>query len=324
MGNQKQYVAWAREVFAAEALGLQEIAEGLNGGFSEAIDALLNCRGRVVIMGVGKSGHIGRKIAATMASTGTPAFFVHPAEAAHGDLGMIVDGDVVIALSNSGESDEIAALIPALKRRDVVLIGITARSQSTLAQHAHIFIQATVSQEACPMDLAPTTSTTAVLALGDALAVVLLRARAFSPDDFARNHPAGRLGKRLLTRVADIMHSGEALPAVPSGWLLKDAIVQMSSKGLGMLAVVDAEQRLLGIFTDGDLRRLFQYCDYIAQMKIDDVMHVNPKTISADKLATEAWKMMQDSLINGLLVVDEQQRLIGALNMHDLLQARII
>ena len=237
---------------------------------------------------------------------------------------MIVDGDVVIALSNSGESDEIIGLIPAFKRRNIVLIGVTARPQSTLATHADIFIQATVSQEACPMDLAPTTSTTAVLALGDALAVVLLRARAFSPDDFARNHPAGRLGKRLLTRVADIMHRGDALPVVLSGVLLKEAIVQMSQKGLGMLAVTDAAGHLLGVFTDGDLRRLFQKCDHFGQICIDEVMRPQPKTITADKLATEAWKYMQDNLINGLLVVDKDNCLIGALNMHDLLQARIV
>ena len=244
MAGNGQYLDWAREVLHTEAEGLREIAAELDENFVLAADALLHCKGRVVITGMGKSGHIGRKIAATMASTGTPAFFVHPAEAAHGDLGMIVDNDVVVAISNSGESDEIAAIIPALKRKNITLICITARPGSTMARHADIHITASVSKEACPLGLAPTTSTTAVMALGDALAVVLLRARAFTPDDFALSHPAGSLGKRLLLRVADIMHKDEALPAVLLGTPLKEAIVRMSEKGLGMLAVIDAEGRL--------------------------------------------------------------------------------
>ena len=266
----------------------------------------------------------GRKMAATMASTGTPAFFVHPAEAAHGDLGMIVDHDVVVAISNSGESDEIAAIIPALKRKNITLICITAHPTSTMARHADIHITAAVSKEACPLGLAPTSSTTAVMALGDALAVVLLQARAFTPDDFALSHPAGSLGKRLLLRVADIMHKDEALPAVLLGTPLKEAIVRMSEKGLGMLAVTDAEGRLKGVFTDGDLRRLFQERDSFAGLKVDDIMHASPKTISADRLATEALKAMQSGHVNGLLVVEENGVLIGALNMHDLLMARIV
>ncbi|WP_373795431.1 SIS domain-containing protein [Neisseria dentiae] len=324
MENSEQYLNWAREVLRIEAESLHEIAAELDGGFTRAADALLQCRGRVVIMGMGKSGHIGRKIAATMASTGTPAFFVHPAEAAHGDLGMIVDGDAVIAISNSGESDEIAAIIPALKRKHITLISITARPQSTMARHADIHITAAVSHEACPLGLAPTSSTTAVMALGDALAVVLLKAREFTPDDFALSHPAGSLGKRLLLRVADIMHGGESLPAVVSGTLLKDAIVIMSEKGLGMLAVTDGTGRLKGVFTDGDLRRLFQQRDNFAGLTVDEIMHANPKTITADKLATEALKQMQQSHINGLLVVEEGGVLTGALNMHDLLKARIV
>lgn len=324
MAENGKYLDWAREVLHAEAEGLREIAAELDKNFVLAADALLHCKGRVVITGMGKSGHIGRKMAATMASTGTPAFFVHPAEAAHGDLGMIVDNDVVVAISNSGESDEIAAIIPALKRKDITLVCITARPDSTMARHADIHITASVSKEACPLGLAPTTSTTAVMALGDALAVVLLRARAFTPDDFALSHPAGSLGKRLLLRVADIMHKGGGLPAVRLGTSLKEAIVSMSEKGLGMLAVTDGQGRLKGVFTDGDLRRLFQECDNFTGLSIDEVMHTHPKTISAERLATEALKVMQANHVNGLLVTDADGVLIGALNMHDLLAARIV
>ncbi len=324
MANTESYLPWAREVLHTEAEALQEIARALDDSFVAAVEALLHCQGRVVVTGMGKSGHIGSKIAATMASTGTPAFFVHPAEAAHGDLGMIVDHDIVIAISNSGESDEILAIIPALKRKNITLICITARPDSTMARHADIHITAAVSQEACPLGLAPTSSTTAVMALGDALAVALLRARAFTPDDFALSHPAGSLGKRLLLRVADIMHSGDALPAVVSGTLLKDAIVRMSEKGLGMLAVTDDTGRLKGVFTDGDLRRLFQQRDTFAGLTVNDIMHANPKTIAADKLATEALKHMQTNHVNGLLVTDSDGLLTGALNMHDLLMARIV
>ena len=324
MAENTLYLDWARDVLNTEAEGLHEIAAALDDNFVRAAEALLHCKGRVVITGMGKSGHIGRKMAATMASTGTPAFFVHPAEAAHGDLGMIVDNDVVVAISNSGESDEIAAIIPALKRKNITLICITAHPTSTMARHADIHITAAVSKEACPLGLAPTSSTTAVMALGDALAVVLLQARAFTPDDFALSHPAGSLGKRLLLRVADIMHKDDALPAVRLGTPLKEAIVRMSEKGLGMLAVIDAEGRLKGVFTDGDLRRLFQERDSFAGLKVDDIMHASPKTISADRLATEALKAMQSGHVNGLLVVEENGVLIGALNMHDLLMARIV
>lgn len=324
MANTEQYLGWAKDVLHTEAQALNEIAASLDEHFVEAAEALLHCTGRVVIMGMGKSGHIGRKMAATMASTGTPAFFVHPAEAAHGDLGMIVDGDVVIAISNSGENDEVTVIMPALKRKDVTLICITSKSTSTMARHADIHITAAVSKEACPLGLAPTSSTTAVMALGDALAVVLLQARAFTLNDFALSHPAGSLGKRLLLRVEDIMHRDEELPAVVSGTLLKDAIVLMSEKGLGMLAVVDAEEKLLGVFTDGDLRRLFQQRDNFAGLVVNDIMHANPKTISAEKLATEALKEMQQNHVNGLLAVAEDNRLVGALNMHDLLKARIV
>ena len=324
MMSEQQYLAHAREVLAIEADALRALSDSLDSSFSRACEAVLACEGRVVVSGIGKSGHIGRKIAATLASTGTPAFFVHPAEAAHGDLGMIVDNDVVVAISNSGESDEIAAIIPALKRKNITLICITARSDSTMASHADIHITASVSKEACPLGLAPTTSTTAVMALGDALAVVLLRARAFTPDDFALSHPAGSLGKRLLLRVADIMHKDDALPAVRLGTPLKEAIVSMSEKGLGMLAVTDDQGRLKGVFTDGDLRRLFQQRDRFDGLTVDEIMHPSPKTIPAERLATEALKVMQANHVNGLLVTDADGVLTGALNMHDLLMARIV
>ncbi len=322
--NAAQYTTWAQEVLRIEADGLREISDGLNGDFAAAVDAVLHCTGRLVVTGIGKSGHVGHKIAATLASTGTPAFFVHPAEAAHGDLGMIVDGDAVLAISNSGESDEINAILPALKRKNITLICITAHPESTMARHADIHLTAAVSQEACPLGLAPTSSTTAVMALGDALAVSLLRARSFTREDFALSHPAGRLGKRLLLRVADLMHGGKHSPAVTEGTLLKDAVVIMSEKGLGMLAVTDREGRLKGVFTDGDLRRLFQQSESFTGLTVNDVMHTEPKSIHPDKLATEALKEMQRHNISGLLAVDENGLLVGALNMNDLLQARIV
>ena len=305
----KQYIEWAREVLQIEADGLKEISDGLNGTFAAAADTILSCTGRLVVMGIGKSGHVGHKIAATLASTGTPAFFVHPAEAAHGD---------------SGESDEISAIMPALKRKNICLICITAHPESTMARHADIHLTAAVSQEACPLGLAPTSSTTAVMALGDALAVALLRARSFTREDFALSHPAGRLGKRLLLRVADLMHSGDNSPAVTEDTPLKDAVVIMSEKGLGMLAVTDQRGRLKGILTDGDLRRLFQKCETFAGLTVNNVMHPNPKSIAPDRLATEALKEMQQNHVNGLLVVEGDGMLVGALNMHDLLAARIL
>lgn len=319
-----QYLNWAREAMSVEADSIHEVAQSLGNDFIQAADAILRCSGRVIVMGMGKSGHIGHKIAATLASTGTAAFFVHPAEAAHGDLGMIVDGDVVLALSNSGESDEILQIIPALKRKQTTLICITSKPQSSMARFADIHIQAAVSQEACPLGLAPTSSTTAVLALGDALAIVLLHARQFTSNDFALSHPAGSLGRRLLLTVADIMHTGEQLPAVLSHTPLKNAVIRMSEKGLGMLAIVDNSGSLKGILTDGDLRRLFETRDHFADLTVDDVMKPNPTTILADKLASEALKVMQHRRINGLLVCDDNQVLVGALNMNDLLQARIV
>ncbi|UOP07810.2 KpsF/GutQ family sugar-phosphate isomerase [Alysiella crassa] len=319
-----QYLSWANTALHTEAEAIKEIAEHLDDNFTQAIDIILNSTGRVIVMGMGKSGHIGRKIAATLASTGTPAFFVHPAEAAHGDLGMIVDGDVVLALSNSGESDEILAIMPALKRRAITLICITSKPLSNMAKHADIHIQAAVSHEACPLGLAPTSSTTAVLALGDALAIVLLQARRFTPNDFAMSHPAGSLGRRLLLTVGDIMHTNNDLPAVAEHTPLKHALITMSEKGLGMLAVVDeVSGSLKGILTDGDIRRLFQTHDYFAHLTVNDVMKPHPTTISPDKLASEAVKLMHEKRISGLLVC-ENNTLVGALNMHDLLKARVV
>lgn len=323
MQAEHDFLEWAREAMQTEADAVREVARSLDGSFARAAQALLDCRGRVVVMGMGKSGHIGGKIAATLASTGTPAFFVHPAEAAHGDLGMVCDGDAVLALSNSGESDEIIALLPALKRKNIVLAAITSHPQSTLARHADIHITAAVSREACPLGLAPTSSTTAVLALGDALAVALLNARSFTRGDFALSHPAGSLGRRLLLTVADVMHSGDALPAVAEGTPLKTAVVAMSEKSLGMLAVIDKQGSLKGIFTDGDLRRLLETRDSLSGLTVDEIMKPNPVTIAPDKLAAEAAKLMQQKRIGGLLV-SEQGRLVGALNMHDLLRERVV
>lgn len=318
-----QYLTWAQQALSIEAQSIAEISQNLGDDFVQAASAILNCTGRTIVMGMGKSGHVGRKIAATLASTGTPAFFVHPAEAAHGDLGMILDNDVVLALSNSGESDEILAILPALKRKHTTLICITSNSQSSMARYADIHIQAKVSQEACPLGLAPTSSTTAVLALGDALAIVLLKARQFTPEDFALSHPAGNLGRRLLLTVRDVMHQGDALPAVLQHTPLRDAILTMSEKGLGMVGIIDEQSSLHGVFTDGDLRRLFAQHERVGLFTIDEVMKSQPYTISPDKLASEALKLMQDKRINGLLVC-EHGKLVGALNMYDLLKARVI
>jgi len=300
------------------------LAEKLNGAFSQAISFILACKGRVVVTGMGKSGHVARKIAATLASTGTPAFFVHPAEAVHGDLGMIMTDDVVLALSNSGESDEVMAMLPALKRRGITIIAMTGREQSSMAQLADLHLDAHVDKEACPLGLAPTTSTTAQLALGDAIAVTLMNEREFREEDFALSHPAGSLGRRLLVRVGDVMHTGDALPRVTIGASLKDALLEMSKKGLGMTSVVDANGALAGVYTDGDLRRTLDRSLNLAGLRIEDVMTRAPRTINASRLATEAVKQMESLKILSLLVVDDAQRLVGALNMHDLFKAGIV
>ena len=322
--QKQQRLALAREVLNIEADALRSMAQRLEDSFLAAVELVLACTGRVIVTGIGKSGHIGCKIAATLASTGTPSFFMHPAEAAHGDLGMVTTSDVILALSNSGESDEVIALLPALKRKGIPIIAMTGRPQSTLAREASVHLDAAVDKEACTLGLAPTTSTTAALALGDALAVTLLDARQFRPEDFALSHPGGSLGRRLLVHIRDVMHSGDALPVVPLGTSLKDALLEMTRKGLGMTAVLAADGTLAGIFTDGDLRRTLDRSLDLAGLSIDDVMHPQPRTIAANLLATEAAKEMELRKINGLLVVDEHGRLIGALNMHDLLKAGVV
>ncbi len=322
--QKQQRLALAREVLNIEADALRSIAQRLEDSFLAAVELVLACTGRIIVTGIGKSGHIGCKIAATLASTGTPSFFMHPAEAAHGDLGMVTTSDVILALSNSGESDEVIALLPALKRKGIPIIAMTGRPQSTLAREASVHLDAAVDKEACTLGLAPTTSTTAALALGDALAVTLLDARQFRPEDFALSHPGGSLGRRLLVHIRDVMHSGDALPVVPLGTSLKDALLEMTRKGLGMTAVLAADGTLAGIFTDGDLRRTLDRSLDLAGLTIDDVMHPQPRTIAANLLATEAAKEMELRKINGLLVVDEHGRLIGALNMHDLLKAGVV
>ena len=314
-----------RRVFAIEAQALAAVAARLDGEFSAACRLMLETRGRVVCTGMGKSGHIARKIAATLASTGTPAFYVHPGEAAHGDLGMITDADVVLALSYSGESDEILLLLPVLRRQGNKLIAMTGRPNSSMAREADVHLDVSVPAEACPLDLAPTSSTTASLAMGDALAVALLEARGFTADDFARSHPAGALGRRLLLHISDVMHAGDDVPRVGADAMLSKALVEMSRKRLGMTAIVDGEGRLLGLFTDGDLRRALddQNVD-VRGTRIDEVMTRSPKTIGSNALAVEAAQLMETHKIGGLLVIDADRRVVGALNIHDLLRARVV
>ena len=314
----------ARKVLLIEADAVSALASRIDQSFLAALDLLLSCRGRVVVSGMGKSGHIARKIASTMASTGTPAFFVHPAEASHGDLGMITREDVVVALSYSGESDELLTIIPLIKRQGAKLIAITGNDASALAKEADVCLDARVSQEACPLNLAPTASTTAALALGDALAIALLDARGFGADDFARSHPGGSLGRRLLTHVSDVMRTGDDVPQVAESASLGDALREMSRKRMGMTSVVDRSRRVVGIFTDGDLRRALERSSDLRAVALPDVMTRNPRTIQAGKLAVEAVEMMERHKINQLLVVDEQGGLAGALNMHDLFRAKVI
>ncbi len=317
-------LALARQVLDIEADALHLMSNRLDARFADAVQLILACRGRVVVTGMGKSGHIGSKIAATLASTGTPAFFMHPGEASHGDLGMIAPDDVVLALSNSGESNEIVSIVPLIKRRGARLIAMTGHPGSTMARQADVHLNAAVDKEACPLNLAPTASTTAALALGDALAVALLDARGFSADDFARTHPGGTLGRRLLIHVRDVMHSGDELPKVGRDATLKAALFEITQKGLGMTAVVDGADRVVGLFTDGDLRRALEHVIDLQQAKIADLMTPNPKTIRADELAVAAVEKMDTLKINGLLVVDADHLLVGALNMHDLLKAGVV
>ncbi|MWJ26852.1 KpsF/GutQ family sugar-phosphate isomerase [Halomonas sp. ZH2S] len=296
----------------------------LDTGFDQACQLILACTGRVVVTGMGKSGHIAGKIAATLASTGTPAFFVHPGEASHGDLGMITRGDVVLALSNSGETSEVTALLPLLKRMGAPLISMTGRPGSTLARHADAHLDSGVEREACPLDLAPTSSTTAALALGDALAVALLEARGFTAEDFALSHPGGSLGKRLLLRVKDLMHAGSRLPQVPLGSPLRDALLEITRQGLGFTCVVDKEGRLAGVYTDGDLRRTLDQHHDLRNLNVEDVMTRPGKRISPDLLAAEAVRIMEDNRITALAVVDQHEHPVGALHMHDLLASGVI
>ena len=312
-------------VIEIEAQALQHLATRIDGAFSAACKLILASKGRVVATGMGKSGHIARKIAATLASTGTPSFYVHPGEAGHGDLGMITDADVVLALSYSGESDEILTLLPVLKRQGNAVIAMTGRPQSTLARESDVHLDVSVPAEACPLDLAPTSSTTATLAMGDALAVALLEARGFTADDFARSHPAGSLGRRLLLHITDVMHAGDEVPRVREDATLSEALVEMSRKRLGMTAVVDAGDKLIGLFTDGDLRRTLDNAALdVRTAMIAEVMTRQPKTIAADQLAVEAARLMETHKISGLVVVDEAGRAVGALNIHDLLRARVV
>lgn len=314
----------AREVLSIEAAAVQALTQRIDENFLRALDIILACKGRVIVSGMGKSGHIARKIAATLASTGTPAFFVHPAEASHGDLGMVTSEDVFIALSYSGESQELLAIVPTIKRLGAKLISLTGKPQSSLAREADVHLNGAVDKEACPLGLAPTTSTTAALALGDALAVALLDARGFGEADFARSHPGGSLGRRLLTHVRDIMRSGERIPAVRQNATLAGAVLEISRKGLGMTAIVDDAQTVLGIYTDGDLRRTLEKKLDFNATPITAVMSAHPRSIGPDALAAEAVQMMEQYNISQMLVVDAHNKLVGALNMHDLLHAKVI
>jgi len=313
----------AHETFDIEANALLGLKARQGENFARAVRVMLECRGRVVVMGMGKSGHVGRKIAATLASTGTPALFVHAAEASHGDLGMVTAGDVVLAISNSGESDELDAIVPVLKRLGVTLVAMSGRADSSLARHADIALSSEVDQEACPLNLAPTASTTAQMALGDALAVALLDARGFREEDFARSHPGGTLGRKLLTHVRDVMRHGDAVPAVGPDTAFTDMMREMTNKGLGATAITDAGQ-VLGIFTDGDLRRLIEQGRDLRALTARDAMHRNPRVVRDDALAVDAADLMEEHRITSLLVVDANGRLVGALNSNDLMRAKVI
>ena len=314
----------AREVLHIEAAAIEALAQRVDKKFLRALDIILACEGRVIVSGMGKSGHIARKIAATMSSTGTPAYFVHPAEASHGDLGMITANDVFIALSYSGESQELLTIIPVIKRQGAKLISLTGNPQSSLALAADAHLNGAVDKEACPMGLAPTTSTTAALALGDALAMALLDAKGFGAEDFARSHPGGSLGRRLLTHVYDIMHVGKEIPSVGLQATLAEAVLEISRKGLGMTAIVDDAQHVLGIYTDGDLRRTLEKRLDFNTTLVSNVMARTPHSIGPNDLAAEAVQMMEQHKISQMLVVDADNKLVGALNMHDLLRAKVI
>jgi arabinose-5-phosphate isomerase len=323
--NADAIVRSARTVIATEAAAIRALEPRVGPEFVEACRLILGCAGRVVVTGMGKSGHVARKIAATLASTGTPAFFVHPGEASHGDLGMILPQDVVLALSNSGETDEVLFILPVIKRQGIPLIAITGNANSSLADQATVHLDASIATEACPLGLAPTASTTAALVMGDALAVALLEARGFTSEDFARSHPAGSLGRRLLLHISDVMHTGEGIPAVPPDASLTQALMEMTRKHLGMTAVIDDDRHLLGVFTDGDLRRALDDDGVdLRGATVAELMTRGPKVIGADKLAIEAAQLMEKHQIHALLVVNDQQQVVGALNIHDLLRARVV
>jgi len=322
--NDGAALAMAREVLEIEAKAVSDLIGRLDERFARAVELILACRGRVVVSGIGKSGHIARKIASTMASTGTPAFFVHPTEASHGDLGMVSRDDVFLALSNSGESDELLAIIPMLKRQGAKLVAMTGNPQSTLAREADVHLDAGAEKEACPLNLAPTASTTAALALGDALAVALMQAKGFTRDEFAAAHPGGALGRKLLTHVRDVMRTGTDAPRVGHGATLMEGVLEMSRGRMGMTAVLDDGGRVIGIFTDGDLRRALEKGVDLRVARITDVMTRAPRTIGPEKLAAEAVEIMERFKVNQLVVVDGREKLLGALNMHDLFRAKVI
>ena len=322
--NADRLLTLARETLRIEAQAVLDMTQRLDDHFVRAVHSILECRGRLVVSGMGKSGHVGRKIAATFASTGTPAFFMHPGEASHGDLGMITPQDVVLAISNSGESEELTIILPLIKRMGLPLIAMTGKLDSTLARHADIRLNTAVDKEACPHNLAPTASTTAQLAMGDALAVAVLDARGFQADDFARSHPGGTLGRKLLTLVSDVMRPNEQAPRVKPQASLADVMREISAKGLGATAVVNDQDQPIGIFTDGDLRRLIEKGVQLLSLRAQDVMHTNPRHIAPNALAVEAAALMETYRINSVLVVDATGRLVGALNNHDLMRAKVI
>ena len=313
-----------KNVVALEADAVAKLADRIDAGFVKACETLLACTGRVVVVGMGKSGHIGGKIAATLASTGTPAFFVHPGEASHGDLGMITPDDVVMAISNSGTTAEILTILPIIKRMGVKLISMTGNVDSELGQQSDVALDISVEKEACPLNLAPTASTTVTLAMGDALAVALLKSRDFTEEDFARSHPGGQLGRRLLLYVKDIMHSGDRLPVVDENTSLREALLEMSGKGLGMTAIINKDKQLVGVYTDGDLRRTLEQGTDVYSASISEVMTTEPVTVHEDRLAAEAVQLMSDKKINGLFVVNESNHVLGALNMQDLLREGVV
>ncbi len=324
MTSREDLISSGKRTVQLEADAVSALLPRIDDDFVKACEIILECSGRAVVTGMGKSGHVGNKIAATLASTGSPSFFVHPGEASHGDLGMITGNDVVIALSNSGKTPEVLTILPLIKRMGAKLISMTGDPDSPLAREAEVNLDVRVDKEACPHDLAPTSSTTACLVMGDALAIALLEARGFSPEDFAFSHPGGSLGRRLLLKVEDLMHGGDRLPRVSTSCMMRDALLEMTEKGLGMTTVVDDDGRLQGVFTDGDLRRVLDRDIDVRQATIEEVMTPHGRTISPGSLAAEAVRIMEENRINGLVVVDEDDRPVGALNMHDLLQAGVV